>query len=110
MSITVDGKKIHLTDEGFVIDKAQWTPAVAEAIANAQSIELTPQHWEIIDVLNSYCDNGEAPPSMRLLSRAIKNELAAEKARSIYLMKLFGSSPAKACAQIAGLPKPKNCL
>ena len=110
MAIEVEGKKIELNDDGFVIDRDQWTPAVAESIAHAQSIELSALHWEIINLLINYCEQGNEPPSMRLLSKAIKQDLSPEKAKSIYLMKLFGSSPAKICAQIAGLPKPKNCL
>ena len=34
----------------------------------------------------------------------------AEKGQSRYLMGLFGGSPAKLSAKIAGLPKPENCL
>jgi tRNA 2-thiouridine synthesizing protein E len=47
---------------------------------------------------------------MRHFSNELKNTLGTEKSRSIYLMKLFGSSPAKMAARLAGLPKPKNCL
>jgi len=96
--------------DGFLIDGSLWSKEVSDYLAHAHSIELTDQHWEVIHVLRDYCAAGNEPPSMRKLSSEISVSLGKEKARGIYLMKLFGSSPAKMAARLAGLPKPKNCL
>ena len=110
MAIQVSGKSIPTNKEGFLINREDWTTEVGARLAEAHSIELTIAHSEIISLLQAYCDAGNEPPSMRKLTAEIKAQLAPEKAKGIYLMKLFGSSPAKMAARLAGLPKPKNCL
>jgi len=113
LALIVNGKSIATTEEGFLIRSNDWCEQVCQKISYAHSIELTEKHWEIIHLLRAFClseNASPAPPSMRHLSREIKIQLNAEKAKSIYLMKLFGSSPAKMAARLAGLPKPKNCL
>ena len=110
MPITVNGQSLSTTKEGFLVDQSEWNTDVGNALAMAHSIELEEAHWEILNLLRNYCDNGNEPPSMRHLSAEIKAHLGPDKSRSIYLMRLFGSSPAKMAARLAGLPKPKNCL
>ena len=111
MPVEAGGKIYATNSDGFLINADEWTPEVGCAFAEIHGIVLTGPHWEIINLLRSHClEQGAEPPSMRGLSSAIKSSLEPEKSRSIYLMKLFGSSPAKMVAQIAGLPKPKNCL
>ena len=110
MALNLQGKSIATTQEGFLIHSEDWNEQVCEALSKAHSIDLTDDHWEIIQLLRDYCAQGNEPPSMRHLSREVKTHLSPEKARSIYLMRLFGASPAKMAARLAGLPKPKNCL
>lgn len=96
--------------EGFLTSLSDWTPEVAAELASVQEIELTDDHWEIIDLAREFYREFDHSPSQRPLGRYIKMHLGADKAKSIYLMKLFGSSPAKMVSLLAGLPKPKNCL
>lgn len=110
MALIVLGKTIATNKDGFLINSEDWSKDVGIALAAAHSVDLNDAHWEILHLLRNYCDSGNEPPSMRHLSSEIKNQLGPDKARSIYLMKLFGSSPAKMAARLAGLPKPKNCL
>ena len=110
MALTIDQQRIETTSEGFLCKKEDWSIVVGNALAEAHGIELTQEHWELILLLRSYCAHGNEPPSMREYAALIRSELGADKARSIYMMKLFGASPAKMAARLAGLPKPKNCL
>ena len=97
-------------DEGFLQDPNQWSPTLAEEIAARESLELTAEHWEIIDLLRNYYQRFEASPAMRALVKYSSQELGPEKGRSIYLLSLFPGSPARLGSKIAGLPKPHNCL
>jgi len=96
--------------EGFLLDLDDWNPAVAEQIAAAESIELTPAHWELLQLLRDYYAQFDSSPAMRPLVKYCAQKLGKEKGRSIYLMSLFPGSPAKLGSKIAGLPKPENCL
>ena len=110
MTIQINGKTIETTEEGFLLERGDWTPDVGMLLAASHGLELSEEHNEIIGVLHAYCDRGNEPPSMRQLTAEIKTKLTPEKAKGIYLMKLFGPSPAKMAARLAGLPRPKNCL
>ena len=111
MPLTLNGQTIETNEEGFLLDQTSWNEAVAEKLCAAHSVTPTEAHWEIIHLLRNYCTSeGNEPPSMRELVTQVKERLSADKAKSIYLMKLFGASPAKMAARLAGLPKPKNCL
>lgn len=96
--------------EGFLRRLADWQPEVAEQIANAEGLELTPAHWEVLLLLREYYQQFDASPAMRALVKYSALKLGADKGRSIYLMSLFPGSPAKIGSKIAGLPKPDNCL
>ena len=98
-------------DEGFLENAAEWTPEIAEVIAKESGINLSSNHWEIIDFLRLfYRDYEVSPPSNRLFVKAVKEQFGAEKGNSIYLMQLFPGTPAKTACRIAGLPRPTNCL
>jgi tRNA 2-thiouridine synthesizing protein E len=47
---------------------------------------------------------------MRALVKLVKEQLGVEQGSSVYLMSLFGGSPAVTAAKVAGLPRPTNCL
>jgi tRNA 2-thiouridine synthesizing protein E len=96
--------------EGFLRHLEDWSPEVAKQIAARERLELTPAHWEIIDLLRRYYREFDASPAMRALVKYCARELGSDKGRSIYLMTLFPGSPAKIGSKIAGLPKPDNCL
>ncbi len=96
--------------EGFLRKLSDWNPGVAEQIAAAEGISMTPEHWEIIELLRAYYDEFDASPAMRPLVKYCALKLGTDKGRSIYLMSLFPGSPAKLGSKIAGLPKPDNCL
>lgn len=96
--------------EGFLRELSDWDPAVAEQIAAAEGLVLTPAHWEVLELLRRYYQEFDASPAMRPLVKYCALKLGADKGKSIYLMSLFPGSPAKLGSKIAGLPKPDNCL
>ena len=96
--------------EGFLRNLDDWSPQLAQEIAAREGIELSPAHWELLELLRDYYQRFEASPAMRALVKFAARELGPEKGRSIYLLSLFPGSPAKIGSKIAGLPKPDNCL
>ncbi|WP_303289553.1 TusE/DsrC/DsvC family sulfur relay protein [Marinobacter sp. SS5-14b] len=98
-------------NEGFLEDANHWSPETARLIASEDSIELTEDHWEIIEFLREFYKAHEiSPPSNRLFVKAVREALGEHKGSSIYLMQLFPGTPAKTACRIAGLPRPTNCL
>lgn len=109
-NIIVAGKQIELDPEGYLRELSDWNSDVAEYIAQQEGIELTAEHWEILEVLRNFYQQFEMSPAMRPLVKAVTQSLGPDKGKSIYLMSLFPGSPPKLASKIAGLPKPTNCL
>lgn len=87
-----------------------WSIELAQSMAQAENLSLSPAHIEILQVARAFYADYGFSPSMRPLCKSVTVELGVEKGRSIYLNQHFPGSPAKLVALLAGLPKPKNCL
>lgn len=102
---------IPATDaEGFLCNLEDWNHSVAEYLAQQEGIDLSPAHWEIIELIRHFYMEFDLSPAMRPLVKYVALKLGSDKGKSIYLMQLFPPSPAKIAAKLAGLPKPANCL
>lgn len=100
----IPGKPVHFDLEGFLADRAEWTPELAEALARENGISLSPQHWKVITFCREdAARNGGLSPGLRRIS-----QLASVPMKELYA--LFPKGPGKLAARIAGLPKPKSCL
>ncbi len=96
--------------EGFLKELSGWNAEVAQQIATAENLELTPAHWEVLHLLRAFHQAYDSSPAMRALVKYCALNLGPDKGKSIYLMSLFPGSPAKIGSKIAGLPKPDHCL
>lgn len=99
-----------LDAEGFLQNLDDWNHRVAEQLAQAEGIELSPAHWELILLTRQFYQRYKLSPAMRPLVKYARLQLGADKGNSIYLLRLFPDTPAKRISKIAGLPKPDNCL
>ena len=95
--------------EGFLRNLADWSPEVATRLAQAESIELTDAHWQVINLARQFYDDYHISPAARVLVKLVREHLGAETGDSIYLMQLFGGRPARVVSKVSGLPKPTNC-
>ena len=96
--------------EGFLRNINSWNKTLAGTIATGESITLTDAHWELIHCAQAYFQQFDISPEMRPFVKWVKQNLGADKGRSLYLLSLFPNSPAKLISKIAGLPKPPNCI
>ncbi len=96
--------------EGFLVNLSDWSETNAQLLAQSEDITLTPDHWEILQLLREFYRKTETAPAMRPLVKLVRESCGSERGNSVYLMTLFGGSPAVTAAKIAGLPRPTNCL
>jgi tRNA 2-thiouridine synthesizing protein E len=94
---------IEFDDEGFMVNAADWTREIGEAIAEALEIELTDRHWDVINFAREDFENTGEPPTLRRITKQTGVEM-----KEIY--QLFPEGPAKLAANIAGLKKPTGCI
>ena len=109
-TIEVAGKSIEVDEEGYLTDINQWNEDIAETLAKEEGIDMTENHWEVVNFLREYYNEYQIAPAVRVLTKAIGKKLGKEKGNSKYLYELFPYGPAKQACKIAGLPKPTGCI
>jgi len=110
MAIEVDGKSYETDEEGYLADITQWVPGVADVMAKEDDLELTDEHWDIINFLREYYEEYQIAPAVRVLTKAVGKRLGKDKGNSKYLYSLFPYGPGKQACKYAGLPKPTGCV
>ena len=108
-ALILAGKPIPLDKEGYLENLADWSPQVAEQIAQREKITLTDAHWEVIHLLRDFHASHGLSPMMRVLVKQMKAQYGENKGSSMYLLSLFPEYPALIASKIAGLPRPTNC-
>ncbi len=97
------GRQVEVNEEGFLVDRAQWTREIGEAIAAEAGMTLTPDHWKVIEFCRADTERQGQPPTVRRIAK----ESGVDMKR---LYQLFPKGPGKLAARIAGLPKPQGCV
>jgi len=110
MSYEFDGQTFDSDEEGYLTDISVWNKDLAVLIAKDEEIEMSEDHWEVINFLRQYYEDFQIAPAVRVLTKAIKKKMGKEKGNSKYLYELFPYGPGKQACKIAGLPKPTGCI
>jgi tRNA 2-thiouridine synthesizing protein E len=105
----VAGEPIALDGEAFLLEKDQWFPEVAEALAYRDGIRLGEDHWWLIDFVRDYHARYGNPPLMRVVvSEHRKRRPDSRGSRDLY--RLFPEGPVREACRYGGLPKPDWCI
>ena len=100
---TIDGRDVHVDDEGFLTEYAEWDEALARQLAASIGIEMTDAHWKAVRFLREdFAVQGETP-TLRRVSTA--GGIPTKE-----LFTLVPKKPAKKMAYVAGLPTPRGCV
>ena len=97
-------------EEGFLVNLTDWTKDIAVEMAKGDDIDLSDEHWEVIDFLREYYEEYQIAPAVRVLTKAIAKKMGKDKGNSKYLYSLFPYGPGKQGCRFAGLPKPTGCI
>lgn len=102
MNREIAGAVVSVDDEGYLTDPSQWNREIAVEIAREEGIELTDQHWAVIDFIRKSYEAGQ-PLSIRSIGKR-----GPVSIKQFY--QLFPDGPLKKAARIAGIPKPASCI
>ena len=110
MATEVNGKSLETDEEGYLANLNDWEKDVATVMAKEDDIDLSEDHWEIINFLREYYEEYQIAPAVRVLTKAVGKKLGKDKGNSKYLYELFPYGPGKQACKFAGLPKPTGCV
>jgi len=109
-SIEVNGKSLDVDEEGYLQNLEDWNMDVANYLAEQEGIDMTDNHWDVVNFLRDYYEEYKIAPMIRILTKAIGKKLGPDKGNTKYLYELYPGGPAKQACKIAGLPKPTGCV
>jgi len=93
-------------DEGYLIDPADWSEALAVALARRENIELTESHWDAIRFMREFYQEHQVIPDVRFVSRHLAARSAAASRNMIF--ELFPYGYVKQACKIAGMKRPRG--
>ena len=100
---TMNGREVHVNDEGFLTEYDEWSEEIGAELAKNIEVEMTDEHWALIKWLREdYKEKGETATTRRVQT--------AGGVPTKRQFELFPKKPAKKMAYIAGVPKPKGCV
>lgn len=82
-----------------------WSEETARELSAIEEIDLTPEHWEVVNFLREHFEDCGLAPSGRILLRHLEDEFSKQGGRK-YLYRLFPAGPVSQGSRIAGLPLP----
>ena len=74
-----NGATIPHDEEGYLTDIGEWTPDLALLIAQSENIEMTPEHWEVVNFLREYYEEYQIAPAVRILMKEMTKTYGKEK-------------------------------
>jgi tRNA 2-thiouridine synthesizing protein E len=103
MAYVVNGEELETDEQGFLL-APDYRDEVVHAIAQAEGITLTDDHWTVVRYLrDAYREHGHTP-NFRNMLKELDEHLPGCDSKLLYA--LFPVGPAKQGAKVAGLPQP----
>jgi len=96
------GINCNVDDNGYLTDFNQWNKEVGAAIAQEEGIDMTDDHWKVVDYIQTQYKN-EVPLTIRKIGKSGVVDI-----KTFYA--LFPDGPLKKASRISGIPKPVSCI
>jgi TusE/DsrC/DsvC family sulfur relay protein len=110
MGLSLNGTDIATDDEGYLLNPQDWSPELAELLANSIDLELTGERLEIIRFIREYFEERECIPELRTLLKTLRERHGKDTATRKYVYDLFPYGYGQQACKIAGMRKPLKLL
>lgn len=108
--IALEGRTLETDQLGYLLDPADWDRDVAEVIARAEGIDMTPDHWEVITLVREHYESRQAVPELRILFRSMRERMDPSLATRKSLHRLFPYGYGPQVCKIAGMTMPRKVM
>lgn len=101
--MTTAALDVELDNEGFLLNRDDWSEEIAIELASADEFEMTEQVMDFIRAARAmYEEDGVVPP-IRIFAKK-------QKVSTKDLYNVFKKGPMKLICKWGGLPKPTGCV
>ncbi len=108
--VEINDIQVAISDSGWIDDFTYWSKDFARWTAsNEHIVELTEEHWTIINMVRNYFYENGTVCEPRVFSKMLKRAFGKDKSSQKYIYSLFPTGLIKCANKIAGLPRPKGC-
>lgn len=94
---------VPLDNEGFLLDRDDWSEEIAVALARSDEVEMTEQIMGFIHQARAMYDEDGVVPPIRIFAKK-------QKVTTKDLYDIFKKGPMKLICKWGGLPKPTGCV
>lgn len=107
MAYDFNGTEVETTETGFLVSPSDWSKELCEHMAQADSIDLTDHHWDLINFLREeFLENG-SNPNTRTIVKAM-GKAWGEKPSQKDVYDLFLGDPSRVAGKYAGTSESKR--
>lgn len=106
-ALTAETGVLDVGEEGYLNNPADWDGAVAKRLATAERIELTHDHWRVIEFMRDYYSEHGIAADARFVIKYLANELGYGDRARARLFELFPYGHVKQACKVAGMRRPR---
>jgi len=102
--------QIARDEEGYLLHTDDWSPQLAEALAEEAGLQLDPERRELVMWVRDYYETNLRVPEFRTVLRHFRQIWGAERASRRYIYRLFPYGYGQQACKIAGMRKPRKLM
>lgn len=91
--------------EGYLIDPGDWNEDVARMLAQDEHIELTDEHWHVLNFMRAYYDEHQVAADARFAIKHLAERVGRDAQKRLFV--LFPYGYVKQACKIAGMRRPR---
>lgn len=98
---------VRFDDQGYLVDPADWSEALAAELAREEGIVLSEAHWVVIRYLREHYEARQTAPDARHVIKHLADHTGRGAEGPNDLFRLFPYGYVKQACRIAGMRKPR---
>lgn len=104
----LDNTRLDIDVEGYVVNPADWSEALASSLAADEGLELTDAHWQVLRFMRDYWQLNRVAPDVRHVTRHLAEKHGFnKKTAKQQLFRLFPYGYVRQACKIAGMQRPR---
>lgn len=104
MGYVLNGEELEVDDDGFLLEP-NFSDEIVAVIAEAEGINLTEEHWSVINFMRrKFQEDGQTPNFRNMVAELTDEDDSVDWKKKLY--ELFPLQPNRQSAKVAGLTKP----